>query len=132
MIAGYLDSTAHARSVGAFVLGYYERGYLIYTGRVGTGFDSRSARALWKQFKPLRIEDSPIANPLTHVQRRGVCWVKTRLVAQIEYRAWTGDDLLRHASFKGIREDKRAVEVHRPVDKTLGSHRSKRQARSDL
>jgi ATP-dependent DNA ligase len=30
---------------------------------------------------------------------------------KFEYRGWTSDDLVRHASFKGSREDKHAREV---------------------
>jgi bifunctional non-homologous end joining protein LigD len=94
VVAGYLDSAAAARSVGALVLGFYERGCLKYAGRVGTGFSRQSASAIWKQFQPLRVENSPVARSLTSAQRRDVTWVKPELVAQVEYRAWTGDGLL--------------------------------------
>jgi len=30
--------------------------------------------------------------------------VQPTLIAEIEYRAWTGDGKLRHASYKGLRE----------------------------
>ena len=96
------------------MLGYYERRRLIYAGRVGTGFDRRTAGELWRMLQPLRQESSPFAHPLDTDQRRGVKWVRPALVAQIEYRAWTGDGLLRHASFQALREDKPATEVRRP------------------
>jgi bifunctional non-homologous end joining protein LigD len=35
------------------------------------------------------------------------------LVVEVEYRGWTADQQLRHASFKGLREDKDAREVTR-------------------
>jgi bifunctional non-homologous end joining protein LigD len=42
-----------------------------------------------------------------------VVWVRPELVAEVEYRGWTTDDQLRHASFKGLREDKDPREVTR-------------------
>src|SRR5262245_25639843 len=36
---------------------------------------------------------------------RATVWVRPELVAEIEYRGWTENELLRHPSFKGLRED---------------------------
>jgi bifunctional non-homologous end joining protein LigD len=121
VVAGYLDSTAQPKAVGALVLGYYDHGRLIYAGRVGTGFNRHSANDVWKQLQNLRTEDSLFSGSLEPSQRQGVSWVKPQLVTQIEYRAWTSDRLLRHASFKGLREDKPAKDVHRPARKRTRS-----------
>ena len=42
-----------------------------------------------------------------------VTWVKPKLVAEISYREVTKDGAIRHPSFKGLREDKKASEVVR-------------------
>ncbi|WP_245449292.1 hypothetical protein [Neorhizobium tomejilense] len=38
------------------------------------------------------------------------------LVAEIEYRAWTNDERLRHPSFKGLRDPDDISDVHRLRD----------------
>lgn len=114
VIGGYLVSSVDAKAVGALALGTFEKGRFIYAGRVGTGFTHEAARALWKKLQPLKRAASPFAAPPTAMQRRGVLWVEPEMVAQVEYRAWTADGLLRHAAFKGLREDKPARDVHRP------------------
>jgi bifunctional non-homologous end joining protein LigD len=35
---------------------------------------------------------------------KSVIWLQPKPVAEIEYRAWTDDPKLRHASYKGLRE----------------------------
>ena len=35
------------------------------------------------------------------------------LAAEIEFRGWTADGKLRHASFKGLREDADSADVYR-------------------
>lgn len=111
VIGGYLDSTAQKKAVGALVMGRYHRGRLRYMGRVGTGFSRTTAAELWKTAQPLRRATPPFADKLDPEQRRGVIWLRPELVAQVEYRALTGDGLLRHAAFKGLREDKSAKEA---------------------
>jgi len=111
VIGGYLDSTAQKKAVGALALGRYHRGRLKYMGRVGTGFSRSTAAELWRAAQALRVPQSPFADRLDPEQRRGVVWVRPELVADVEYRALTGDGMLRHASFKGLREDKSPAEA---------------------
>lgn len=114
VIGGYVDHSKLKGVVGSLALGFYEKSKFIYAGRVGTGFDQATAAALWEMLQPLRLEAPPFATKLDALQRRGVTWVAPKLVAQIEYRAWSSDNILRHAAFKALREDKPAAKVGRP------------------
>ena len=125
VIAGYVVSNVAANAVGALVVGYFERKRLVYAGRVGTGFTQKTSVALMKTLKPLATAPPSFASELTGLQRKGVVWIEPVLVAQIEYRAWTDDNLLRHAAFKGLREDKPAAQVRRPIVKSSKSRGNK-------
>ncbi len=115
IILGYVDSAASASAVGALVVGAYEEGRLIYGGRVGTGFSHKTATDLWDVLQKERITASVALKTLTPMQRRGVVWVRPILVAQIEYRGFTNDKLLRHAAFKALLEDKISQNVFFPT-----------------
>ncbi len=45
------------------------------------------------------------------LKKKGVVWIKSELVAEVEYRAWTSDGHLRHASYKGPRDKADADDV---------------------
>jgi bifunctional non-homologous end joining protein LigD len=113
VIAGHVPRSDNSRSVGALVLGLYNGGTLTYVGRVGTGFTAKMGSDLWKRLQPLRTGEQPFTEKLPSLARKGVVWVKPELVAEVEYRGWTSDGQLRHASFKGLREDKDPREVVR-------------------
>jgi bifunctional non-homologous end joining protein LigD len=111
IVAGYTPSTVARRSIGALVLARRTASGLGYAGRVGTGFSAITAEALWNRLSAQLARIPPPLEGLTAEARRGVRWVEPTLVAAVEYRALTGDGLLRHASYKGLRDDKRADEI---------------------
>ena len=115
VVIGYVGSTAANEAIGSLVLGYYEGKSLVYAGRVGTGFSLRDAAFLLQALKPLHSKPPALARALTRDQRDGVEWVEPRLVARVQYTAWTNEKILRHATFKGLRDDKPAPEIWRPA-----------------
>jgi bifunctional non-homologous end joining protein LigD len=115
VIGGYVPSTTSRRAIGSLVLGIYENGALMPVGRVGTGFSARLAEELHARLERMRRQTSPFGRPLTAEEGRQVRFVRPELVAEVEFRAWTADGHLRHAAFRGLREDKPADEITREV-----------------
>ncbi len=88
---------------------------LVYVGGVGTGFNERSAAELREQMDKLII-----AKPAVDIGRkRNAVFIDPKLVAEIEFRAWTHDGKLRHASYKGLREAADEATVYEIIDTIL-------------
>lgn len=113
VVAGYVPSTAAQNAIGSLVMGYYEGGELVHAGRVGTGYSKAVAEDLYRRLEPIRRDEQPFSEKLSAEAKRGVRFVKPELVAEVEFRAWTADHILRHAAFRGLREDKKADEIVR-------------------
>lgn len=111
VVAGFLPSTVSPRAIGSLVLGVYDGDTLRPVGRVGTGFSVALAEQLYTKLEALETDRQPFQPPLPRAEARGVRFVRPDLVAEVDFRAWTGDGNLRHASFKGLREDKDPREV---------------------
>jgi len=111
VVLGYVPSTALKGALGSLVLGYYDGGRLVHAGRAGTGFSAEQAVSLRRQLDALRHFTPQFAEALPRASAKDVKWVEPRYIADVEYRGWSTDGLLRQASFKGLREDKAPTEV---------------------
>ena len=111
VIIGYVPSTTQRRAIGSLVLGFHRKGKLEYAGRVGSGFTTRVAQDLWHKLETLRIDSPPLETAPPPEVRRNVRWTKPSLVADVEIRGWTAENIARHAVFKGLRQDKPAADV---------------------
>ncbi len=108
VILGYEPSAAAFGGIGRLLLAARKGGALVYVGGVGTGLTQTSATALRKQMDQI-IVPKPAARM---IGRREVArWLSPELVAEIEFQAWTDDGKLRHASFKGLRDEADAADV---------------------
>ncbi len=109
VIIGWTESDKKGRGFRALLLGLNEGGTLRYAGKVGTGFSQAVQHELRARLDALAADEAPA--PVPRPESRGARWVKPELVAEIAFAEFTADNVVRHASFLGLRGDKEAKEV---------------------
>src|SRR5262249_31629931 len=113
-IVGYLPLLGTLDAVGSLVLALSgPDGQLHFAGKVGTGFDDATRRALAKRLDAHRV-DAPTA---AGVPRFGgiVRWTEPRDVAEIESTTWAQGGQASPPSLRGLRPDKSPSECVREV-----------------
>jgi bifunctional non-homologous end joining protein LigD len=116
VVGGWSLSDKKGRDLKSLLVGYYRQGKLIFAGRLGTGFNMKISKDLTARLSKITQPQMPFeAVPKAYL--KGALWVKPTLVVEGEFKSWTGDHLLRQASYKGLREDKKAstVTLERPI-----------------
>lgn len=111
-IVGWLPLANTRDVMGALLLGVVVDGRLVFAGRVGTGFDDRTRKALAERLDVDRVDAPPLEAPKTKDAR----WVTPKLVCECAFTEWTGDGSMRHPSFLGLREDKTPMECVKDGD----------------
>ncbi|MGA6207431.1 non-homologous end-joining DNA ligase [Nocardia testacea] len=119
VVAGWTAGSGSAGATfGSLILAAHDAdGRLVHIGNVGTGFTTAARRALRARLDEIARPDALFPLSPGRFGRPGTPhWVDPVLVADIEYREYTGEGL-RHPSWRGLRNDKTPDEVDLP-----GSH----------
>jgi bifunctional non-homologous end joining protein LigD len=111
VIGGWTEPHGSRTGLGALLIGYHEREAIRYAGKVGTGFDVDTLRALADRLALIERETAPFESD--GLPRKEVHWVSPELVIEVEFTEWTRGGRLRHPRFVGLREDKDAADVSR-------------------
>jgi bifunctional non-homologous end joining protein LigD len=131
-VIGGFSAPQHSRQYfGALLVGYYEKGRLLYAGKVGTGFNASLLASLYAKFLSQTRSTCPFADlPSPRRSRFGtgmgtaemakVTWIKPSLVAQVRFAEWTNEGQLRQPVFLGLRKDKPAQQVRREAGPSEG------------
>ncbi len=96
VIGGFTEPRGGRNYFGALLVGYYERRQLLCAGKVGTGFDDSSLKALSTRFAPLLTPACPFQNlpekrsgrygaGITAAEMRRCKWPKPVMVCQVKY-----------------------------------------------
>jgi bifunctional non-homologous end joining protein LigD len=109
VIGGWRPSE-NGKGMASLILGTYEEGQFVYRGRVGTGFSDAMRHKILKQMEARRVEKPAFASVPRDIARKAH-WVRPELVAEVAYAEITPDGSVRHASYQGMRADKRASQV---------------------
>jgi len=113
VIGGYTRTEKKAEGISALLLGVYEDGKLVYAGRAGTGLSRADMEELSEKFEGLEAAVPPFADAPEPRAREKTFWLAPELVAEIRFAEWTRENLLRQASYKGLRTDKDPGDVKR-------------------
>ncbi len=102
VVGGWLPGEGRRHNgIGALLVGVPDDGRLRYAGRVGTGFTDAELTRLESVLE--QRETSPFEGEPT--PPRGAVHVEPTRVAEVEFTEWTSDGMLRHPSYKGLREE---------------------------
>ena len=124
VIGGYTPPQGARKHFGAILVGYYKDRDLVFAGKAGTGFTTKSLAALHKKFRGEERADCPFIDlpskqngqwvlGITPSMMKKIHWINPKFVAEIKFAEWTRDGKLRAPVFMGLREDKKPGEVVR-------------------
>jgi bifunctional non-homologous end joining protein LigD len=124
VIGGYTPPAGSRKHFGAILVGYYDKGRLLFAGKTGTGFNETTLAVLHGKFRQQQRDTCPFVDlpskqggkwvqGITPSMMNKMHWINPVFVAQIKFAEWTRDAKLRQPVFLGLREDKDPKEVKR-------------------
>ena len=135
VVVGYTLPKGTRTDFGALLMAQFRNGQLRYAGRVGTGYDDAALRDIFKRLSTLAQKEAVVAIPAHDklaakdvaeygaeivVVATGSYWATDGLNgashapipgADVAFRGWGKEGLLRQAAFKRLRDDKTLADL---------------------
>ena len=120
VIGGYTNNNDSNKPFSALLVGVFDQGKFVYTGKIGTGFNIQKQKEMLAQFQSLIIDkpafsEEPDINKPSRFRpnppKAKATWLKPELICEVSFAEMTTDGVMRHPSFEGMREDKKPNEV---------------------
>jgi bifunctional non-homologous end joining protein LigD len=115
VIGGYTLNDGSNKRFSSLLVGVFQKNKLIYTGKIGTGFNDSKQKELLKLFRPLVIKTAPFdeAPDINKPSRfrpdppkAKAVWLKPQIICEVSFTEMTTDGVMRHPAFAGLRSDK--------------------------
>ncbi len=107
IVVGYEQSSVARGGIGSLLLAARHGNEWKYVGSVGTGFKERDVVDLKRMLDKLATK-----SPAVSMKGKRLVFSQPTLIAEIDFRGWTTDGHLRHASYKGLREKQDNASVY--------------------
>jgi bifunctional non-homologous end joining protein LigD len=104
VVVGFTKPSGGRTGFGALHLGAYQGERLVYVGRAGSGFGDQQLTKVRQQLDGMVLPKCACEGPLP--TGRDHVWVEPEMVAEVRYKEWTEEGLLRQPVFLRFRHDK--------------------------
>ncbi|HYD22368.1 MAG TPA: DNA ligase D, partial [Flavipsychrobacter sp.] len=132
VIGGFTQNEGSNKPFSSLLVGVFEKGKLVYTGKIGTGFNIKTQREMMDIFRPLITRKVPFTE-LPDINKPSrfrpnppeatATFLRPELICEVSYTELTSDGVMRHPSFQGMRMDKKAsqvvLETEKPTEKIV-------------
>jgi len=115
VVIGFTEGEGKRARLGALDLGAYENGELVVRGSVGSGLDEDTIDALLPRLR--RLESATPTATGKYLPKKGRHHVRPEIVVSVRYMGMTGDGLMRHPVFRGVRPDVRPEDCGSPGER---------------
>jgi bifunctional non-homologous end joining protein LigD len=88
VVGGYRRETTGRPNLGSLLIGYYDRGKLIYAGSVGTGWSIQLGRSIMALLQRINRDRSPFL-AVPRPDAKDAHWTEPKLVCEVEFSTWT-------------------------------------------
>jgi ATP-dependent DNA ligase len=114
VVGGFTDPQGARVGLGALLVGYFDTGDFVFSGKIGTGFDNTLLLDLRRRLDAIEVPASPFTKA-TGLPRLRAHWVRPQIVVEAAFIEWTANGKLRHPRLLGVR-----AESH--IEKDAGHH----------